>query len=437
MKKGVTLSVVVVSAIGIAAVSFWLGGRSKDSSTGGMSAIGGQSAGSTKAGPTAPPATVVDAARVKVTPLAKAITTIGSLRSNETVIVRPEVSGRIAEIGFREGQQVVKGTTLIRLDQSVQRAEMQQSEANLALAKSRIERARDLHTKGFISTQAKDEAESNYKVAQAAFELTAARLTKLEIKAPFSGFVGLRMVSVGDYVREGQDMVNLEAIELLKVDFRIPEVFLKEVKVGQALKISLDAVPNQSFDALVLAINPLLDTNGRAIVVRAGLKNTGTLLRPGMFARVSLTSSEQANGLTIPEQSLIPVGDDVFVFKVVDNKALRTKVEVGQRKPGIVEITRGLREGDVVVTAGQPKLRDGVSIKLATVDGATVGTEAGAPVGTSVGTSVGAAVNATAAGATGGTAAAITAVPATAAPATAVAPAPAATPPALSSAKKS
>ncbi|MBC7623331.1 MAG: efflux RND transporter periplasmic adaptor subunit, partial [Aeromicrobium sp.] len=337
-------------------------------------------------------------------------------------IIRPEVSGRIAEIGFREGQQVAKGTTLIRLDQSVQRAEMQQSEANLALAKSRIERARDLHTKGFISNQAKDEAESNYKVAQAAFELTAARLTKLEIKAPFSGFVGLRMVSVGDYVREGQDMVNLEAIKLLKVDFRIPEVFLKEVKVGQALKVSLDAVPNQSFDALVLAINPLLDTNGRAIVVRAGLKNTGTLLRPGMFARVSLTSSEQANGLTIPEQSLIPVGDDVFVFKVVDNKALRTKVEVGQREPGIVEITRGLREGDVVVTAGQPKLRDGVSIKLATVDGATVGTEAGAPVGTPVGPTGGA--NAPAA-------------PTAPAAATSAAAAPAATPPAPSSAKKS
>jgi membrane fusion protein (multidrug efflux system) len=283
------------------------------------------------------------------------------------------VSGRITEIGFREGQQVAKGTTLIRLDHSVQRAEMQQAEANLALAKSRIERSRDLHSKGFISSQAKDEAESSYKVAQAAFELAAARLTKLEIKAPFSGFVGLRMVSVGDYVREGQDMVNLEAIGVLKVDFRIPEVFLKEVKVGQALKVTLDAIPNQTFDALVLAINPLLDANGRALVVRAGLKNVGTRLRPGMFARVSLASSEQQTSLTVPEQSLIPVGDDVFVFKIVDNRALRTKVEVGQRQTGIAEITRGLRDGDVVVTAGQPKLRDGASVKLATVDGASAG----------------------------------------------------------------
>jgi membrane fusion protein (multidrug efflux system) len=380
MKKGVWLGLAFAGVVGISAVSFWLGGRSQVSTPGGTQAGAGQTAGAGKAPPNAPPPTAVDAAKVKVATLSKAITTVGSLRSDETVIVRPEVSGRIAEIGFREGQQVAKGTTLIRLDQSVQRAEMQQADANLSLAKSRIERARDLHTQGFISSQAKDEAESNYKVAQAAFELSAARLTKLEIKAPFAGFVGLRMVSVGDYVREGQDMVNLEAIELLKVDFRIPEVFLKEVKVGQALKVTLDAVPNQSFDALVLAINPLLDANGRAVVVRAGLKNTRAVLRPGMFARVSLTSSEQQNSLTVPEQSLIPVGDDVFVFKLVDNRALRTKVETGQRQTGIVEITRGLREGDVVVTAGQPKLRDGASVKLVTVDGKTEGAAAVQPV---------------------------------------------------------
>ena len=375
MKKGVSLVLAVAGAVSVAAASFWLGGRSQVSPSGGTSASSGQPPSATKAPPNAPPPTVVDGARATTSSLAKAIATVGSLRSDETVILRPEVSGRITEIAFREGQQVAKGTTLIRLDQSVQRAEMQQADANLALAKSRIERARDLHNKGFISSQAKDEAESNYKVALAAFELTAARLTKLEIKAPFAGFVGLRTVSVGDYVREGQDMVNLEAIELLKVDFRVPEVFLKEVKVGQPLKVTLDAVPNQTFDALVLAINPLLDANGRALVVRAGLKNAGYLLRPGMFARVSLTSSEQQTILTVPEQALIPVGDDVFVFKIVDNRALRTKVEVGRRQTGIAEITRGLREGDMVVTAGQPKLRDGVTVKLATIDGAQDGAQ--------------------------------------------------------------
>ena len=177
------------------------------------------------------------------------------------------------------------------------------------------------------------------------------------------------MVSVGDYVREGQDVVNLEAMELLKVDFRIPEIFLKEVSVGQPLQLTLDAVPNKIYAGQVLAINPLLDANGRSIVIRAAVKNTGATLRPGMFARVSLLSSQVQNGLTIPEQALIPVGDDVFLYKVADGRALRTKVEIGQRRTGFAEIVSGLAAGDVVVIAGQPKLRDGAAVKIATIDG--------------------------------------------------------------------
>ena len=370
MNKGVFWVAVVVVGAAVAGTSYWLGGRQNlagqsSASPPQPSAVATSSAKAAQA----PPATAVDAANVKSVPLSKAITAVGSLRSDETVIVRPEVSGRITEIGFREGQRVAKGTTLVRLDQSIQRAELLQADANLALAKSRIERARDLHGKGFISSQARDEAESNYKVAQAAYELSAARLTKLEIKAPFAGVVGLRMVSVGDYVREGQDVVNLEAMELLKVDFRIPEIFLKEVSVGQPLQLTLDAVPNKIYAGQVLAINPLLDANGRSIVIRAAVKNTGATLRPGMFARVSLLSSQVQNGLTIPEQALIPVGDDVFLYKIADGRALRTKVEIGQRRTGFAEIVSGLAAGDVVVIAGQPKLRDGVAVKIATIDG--------------------------------------------------------------------
>lgn len=370
MNKGVFWVAVVVVGTAVAGTSYWLGSRQNlvEQSKAGPPQASASATGNAKAAQ-APPPTAVDAGSVKLVPLSKAITAVGSLRSDETVIVRPEVSGRITEIGFREGQRVAKGTTLVRLDQSIQRAELLQADANLALAKSRIERARDLHGKGFISSQAKDEAESNYKVAQAAYELSAARLTKLEIKAPFAGVVGLRMVSVGDYVREGQDVVNLEAMELLKVDFRIPEIFLKEVSVGQPLQLTLDAVPNKIYAGQVLAINPLLDANGRSIVIRAAVKNTGATLRPGMFARVSLLSSQVQNGLTIPEQALIPVGDDVFLYKIADGRALRTKVEIGQRRTGFAEIVSGLAAGDVVVIAGQPKLRDGAEVKVATIDG--------------------------------------------------------------------
>jgi membrane fusion protein, multidrug efflux system len=363
-----------LAVICTAALAYWLAGKhfaaqKTSSAAAGAYAQPGKGAGG-------PPPTAVDAARVKLAPFAKTISAVGSLRSDEAVIVRPEVSGRIAEIGFKEGQRVAKGSVLLRLEQSVQRAELQQAEANLALAKSRIERSRDLHTKGFISSQALDDAENAHKVARANTEVSAAKLNKLDVKAPFSGIVGLRQVSVGDYVREGQDIVNLEEIDPLKVDFRVPEIFLKQVAVGQTLQVSLDAIPNANFAGKVFAINPLLDTNGRAVVIRAVVKNSDARLRPGMFARVKLVTDDKQESMTIPEQALVPAGDDFFVFRINDGRVTRTRVEIGQRVTGSVEILKGLKPDDTVVTAGQPKIRDGAPVRLATLDGNKVETAA-------------------------------------------------------------
>lgn len=368
MKKNLVVTGVLAGLLLVGGGGYWFG-RSQSDST--PSKIVPASAPQTtgKPGPGGPAATgggiTIEAYMVKPVRMAQGITAVGSLRSDESVTIRPEVSGRISEIGFREGQRVAKGAMLIRFDTSVQRAELEQAAANLGLSKSRIERSRDLFTKGFISAQARDDAESNFKVAQATYDLSQARLTKLEIKAPFSGIVGLRMVSIGDYVKDGQDIVNLEEIDPLKVDFKIPEIYLKQVAVGQALQITLDAFPNQTFQGRVFAINPLVDTNGRSIVIRAMVKNTEARLRPGMFARVRLLFSDERDTVAVPEQSLIPVGDDQYLFKVVDGRAQRFKVDIGQRREGQVEILQGLTAGEVVVTAGQLKLRDGVQVKIA------------------------------------------------------------------------
>lgn len=289
---------------------------------------------------------------------------MGSLRSEEAVILRPEVSGRITEILFKEGERVTAGQVLVRLDNSVPRAELEQARANLSLSASKFERAVDLQKKGFISSQAKDEAENNFKVAKAAVDLASARLARLELKAPFSGIAGLRHVSIGDYVKDGQDLVNIEEVDSLKVDFRVPEIHLKQVAVGQSLQIGVDAFANQTFEGRVIAINPLVDSNGRSLVIRAQLKNAGNRMRPGMFARVRLIVGGEQPSLAIPEQSLIPVGNDLYVFKVTDGKAQRVKVDIGQRRQGLVEIVKGVVEGDTVVTAGQQKLREGAPVKV-------------------------------------------------------------------------
>ena len=366
MKNKMVVAGAIAGALLIGVGGYWIG-KTRSASNHTVATGPGVSQTTTKAvPPTAPGGGIaVEASSVKLVRMSQGLTAVGSLRSDESVTIRPEVSGRISEIGFREGQRVAKGTTLIRFNTSVQRAELEQADANLGLSKSRLARSRDLFTKGFISTQARDEAESNFKIAQANYDLSQARLNKLEIKAPFSGIVGLRMVSIGDYVKDGQDIVNLEGVDPLKVDFRIPEIYLKQVAAGQALQITLDAFPNQTFQGNVFAINPLVDANGRSIVIRAVVKNVEARLRPGMFARVRLLFSDDRDSVAVPEQSLIPVGDDHYLFKVVDGRAQRNKVEIGQRRNGQVEILQGLAAGDVVVTAGQLKLRDGVQVKIA------------------------------------------------------------------------
>jgi membrane fusion protein (multidrug efflux system) len=319
-------------------------------------------AGAAASGQGGAQAMVVEATKVALQPMPQAITAVGSLRSDESVTVRPEVGGRISEILFKEGQHVAKGTTLIRLDASVNAAEVQQAQANLKLAQSKYDRAVELSRQNFISKQAKDEAENNLHVAEAAVSLATARLAKMEIRAPFSGVIGLRVVSVGDYVKEGTDVVNLESIDALKVDFRVPEIYLSQVQTGQTLSISLDALPGKSFEGKVFALNPLLDSAGRSLVIRAVVSNPDRSLRPGMFARVKLITRDERDALVIPEQAIVPQGDEQYVYRIVDGRATRVKVAIGQRRDAKVEVLNGLAPNDVVVTAGQLKLRDGMPV---------------------------------------------------------------------------
>jgi len=367
---GVLAALVVAAAAG---GGYWYG-QQRSTVPGAAPAApapGGQARGS---GPAGGPggATVVEAVKVARTSLPQTITAVGTMRSEESVTVRPEVAGRINAIGFQEGQRVAKGAMLVRLDPAIPQAELQQANANLTLAKAKYERAVDLQKRGFISSQARDEAENNLKVAEAAVTLAQARLAKTEIKAPFAGLIGLRQVSVGDYVKEGADLVNLESVDLLKVDFRVPEIYLKQVRVGQVMEVALDALPGKTFEGRIYAINPLIDAAGRSILIRAQVQNPDVALRPGMFVRVRLITREMADALVVPEQALVPQGQEQYVYRIIDGKAVRTKVDVGQRGDGRVEIVGGLEPDEVVVTAGQLKLRDGTQVQLAgAANGAT------------------------------------------------------------------
>lgn len=310
----------------------------------------------------------VEAVTVQPRPLDRTIMAVGSLRADEAVVVRPEIDGRIAEISFAEGERVEKGQVLLRLDDSTQRARLAKAEAALALSRSNYQRAEQLAQRQNMSQASRDEAYSRMRVDEAEMRAVAVELEKTAIKAPFAGVVGLRKVSVGAYVQPGQDVVDLVSLDPIKVDFRVPEVFAGQVTPGQTVEISIDAFPGRTFTGEVYALDPQVDVDGRSMMLRARVANgegdAHGPLRPGMFARITLLLDHRDDALMVPEQALVPKGRTQLVVKVVDGAAQYTPVQIGWRSEGQVEITEGLKPGDVVVTAGQMKLQPGAAVMV-------------------------------------------------------------------------
>lgn len=324
------------------------------------------------AAPQNAPARTVEVAKAQIMHLPRSVTAVGSLRSEDAVMLRPEVAGRIADIHFQEGQPVQKGQVVVRLDDSVPRAQLQQAQASLNLAASQHRRSSELSRQGFISQQARDEAASQLQLQQAAVALAKAQLEKTAIIAPFDGLIGLRNVSVGEYVGPGTDLVPLESIDPLQVDFRIPEQYLGQVQPGLKLVLRFDALPGVEREGSVGAISPAVDVAGRSILLRANVGNPDHVLRPGMFARVQL-HFDDAQVLSVPESALAPVGQTQYLYRVQDGRVERIPVEIGQRLAGRVEITSGLREGDAVVVAGVQKITDGQQVRAVEAGAAAAG----------------------------------------------------------------
>lgn len=304
----------------------------------------------------------VETAPVTVGSLTRRVTAVGSLLSSEAVMIRPEGAGRIMEIGFTEGQPVTKGQVLFRMDDAVQKAQLAETQASLALSRTEAARAEELFRQGSGAARTRDQAQAKLLFDQSEVVVSQTRLAKLVLVAPFDGILGLRKVSLGDYVREGQDLVNLEAIDPLKLDFRIPEQFLSVVRVGQAIDLSVDAFPGRTFKGEVFAIDPLVDLNGRSLGLRARVGNADRILRPGLFARVTLAIDVAVDALLVPEQALFATGSEQFLYKVVDGKAKLARVRIGERRAAGVELLEGVSRGDVVITAGHTKIREGSAV---------------------------------------------------------------------------
>lgn len=338
-----------------------------------MSAGGGRPGGAGGPGGQGGPASV-EVTTVKTLALQDDAQAVGSLRSRQSVVLRPEVAGRIAQIGFVEGARVRKGQLLVQLDDVLQKAELSQAEAQLSIARANLKRNEELVAQAFVAQRVLDESRAALQVAQAQVALAQARLSRMRIVAPFEGTVGLRNINLGDYVKDGADLVNLEDTSQFTVDFRLPERFQTRIASGQAVQVQLDALPGKPFKAKVQAVDPLLDANSRSIAVRAVLPpSPGGELRPGMFARVTTVFSTNEAALMVPEEAIVPQGGKQFVIKLVkegegDGAKLvsrRTEVQLGVRRGPQVQVVSGVAEGDTVVVAGQQRLqKDGTAVRV-------------------------------------------------------------------------
>ncbi len=382
MSSKVIYSAVAVVGIALASGAAWWYQQPENSAAKSLaspgSAASAPQAAASGPGGGRPPS--VEVAKVEIARLTDDTQAVGSLRSRRGVILRPEVSGRITQLNFTDGQRVRKGQVLVQFDDQLPQAQIQQSMAELSIAQANQKRNQELVAQNFVSQRSLDESAANLQVAQARLALSRATAERLKIIAPFDGIAGIRLVNVGDYLKDGADIVNIEDIDAIFVDFRLPERFQSKVKRGQIAMLDLDALPGRKFSAKIQAIDPLIDTNGRSVGVRGCIDNRQLQLRPGMFARVNAVFGVRDNARVIPEEAIVPQGGKQFVIRLVPGDtpqsriSQRLEVKVGLRSPGKVEVLEGLEIGDTVVVAGQQRVpRDGMTVTVVDLNSARPG----------------------------------------------------------------
>lgn len=310
--------------------------------------------------PSGLPAEVI---RVEPQRLEQQLTAVGVLQANESVMIRPEQSGRISEILFHEGQQISAGSPLFRLDSAIYDAALAQARARARLSQLEYERAASLLEKRVGSRTDHDTKLAQLRVDEAEVALAQTRVEKMTVRAPFTGTVGLRLVGPGDFVAAGQDLVELTDSTSLKVEFHIPERHLQQVRNGQPITLTVDALGEQHFSGEIYAIAPSADPDSHNIRVRARVPNPEGLMRPGLFARIRIETARDDQALLVPEQALILQGKQTLIMQVNDNRQVElVPVTTGLRRYGEVQILSGLKPGAVVVTAGHLKLRPGMPV---------------------------------------------------------------------------
>ncbi|MDX1588219.1 MAG: efflux RND transporter periplasmic adaptor subunit [Oleiphilaceae bacterium] len=347
MKKQFTLAVLI---LGMAALLLWWFFPAQEESGGG-------------AGGPQQRARNVNVAAPEILTLSNTLQAVGTTAARDGVDLASEVDGRVAELRFDEGDRVETGQVLVVLDESQARADLAVAEARLEDARTQFARAERLRPSNNISEAEFDERRSALNLARAEYQASLTRLENRRIKAPFSGTLGLREISPGSYINAGQRLTTLDTLSVMDLEFSVPERFIAELAIGQSLSARSGSFPDREFTGEVLELGTRIDPLSRTLRVRARLDNSESLLRPGQFMTVSLTLG-QRQALVIPEQAVLTQGVEQYAYVVVDDNAERRTLQLGQRRPGRVEVLEGIGPDDSVVITGQDRLSSGDKVRV-------------------------------------------------------------------------
>lgn len=291
---------------------------------------------------------------------------VGAFEAEESVTIQPETSGVVASIEFQEGERVKAGTLLFRLRDREERARLAEGEANLALAANESRRAETLRSKQSVSEAELERARAQLEIASARRDQLRVELERTEIRAPFDGVLGSRMVSIGDRVARETNLVRIDAVDRLRLLFTLPEVALALARIGTPVEVTVVPYPNETFKGEVYFVAPTLDPRNRRALVKATVPNPDGKLRPGLFANIKAQIAHHAEAIVVPETAIAYDLQGPYVWRVgKDDKAERVSVELGIRQQGRVEIVKGLQTGDRVVAVGTHKVNPGAVVQQA------------------------------------------------------------------------
>jgi membrane fusion protein (multidrug efflux system) len=310
----------------------------------------------------------VEAAVARTDTVIDAILATGQIEALQSIDLRPEIEGRIAEILVREGSLVPQGAPLFKVDDAELAAQVARAEADRDLARQSLTRTKDLLGQKASSQAELERAEAMARSNEAQLALLRVRLDRTTVRAPFAGVAGQRFVSLGDYVTTDTRLLSLQTVSPQRASFQVPERYADQLKPGQQVVFRVAALPGKEFTGRVDFVDPVVQLPGRTILVKAVVPNPRRELQAGMFIEARLATAVRPSAVVVPEDAVLPLQGSNYIWVVTDGKATRRQVELGVRTPGFVEVKNGVEAREQVVVGGQERLGEGAPVAAKLVD---------------------------------------------------------------------